>query len=87
VPGQTDTKSQAFPKHYQSALDITAGMWAPRPAYPGLSENETERQKIHLDMIAQSLSAEVVQNIWHCLNTMSVLGAKVFRDQVNALRS
>ncbi|MFT5928180.1 MAG: hypothetical protein ACI805_001297, partial [Candidatus Azotimanducaceae bacterium] len=26
VPSQTGTKSQAFPKHYQSALYITAGM-------------------------------------------------------------
>ena len=37
-------------------------------------------------MIAQSLSAEVIQKIRRCLNTGLVLGTKAFRDQVNALR-
>tara|TARA_R110002073_G_scaffold228345_6_gene389124 strand:+ start:113 stop:304 length:192 start_codon:yes stop_codon:yes gene_type:complete len=63
-------------------------MWTPRPEYPGLGENETERQKIYREMMAQSLSAEVIQQIRHCLNTGLVLGTEAFSDhQVKALRS
>jgi hypothetical protein len=61
-------------------------MWTPCPKYLCLGENETERQKIYREMIAQSLSAEVIQKIRHCLNTGLVLGTAAFRDQVNALR-
>ncbi|MFT7244972.1 MAG: hypothetical protein ACI82A_002337 [Candidatus Azotimanducaceae bacterium] len=41
----------------------------------------------HREMMAQSLAAEVVQKIRHCLNTGLVLGTDAFRDQVNALRN
>ena len=54
--------------------------------YLCLGENETERQKTYREMIAQSLSAEVIQKIRHCLNTGLVLGTAAFRDQVDALR-
>tara|TARA_R110002072_G_scaffold31735_15_gene97657 strand:+ start:5582 stop:5839 length:258 start_codon:yes stop_codon:yes gene_type:complete len=69
------------------AFGITAGMWTPRPDYLGLGENETERQKNYREMMAQSLSADVIQTIRHCLNTGLVLGTEAFRDQVKALRS
>jgi putative transposase len=62
-------------------------MWTPHPEYLGLGENETERQKIYREMMAQSLSVEVIQKIRHCLNTGLVLGTEAFRDQVRALRS
>ncbi len=87
VPGPTDTKSQAFRIHYQSALGVTAGMWAPHPEYMGFGENETERQKIYREMMTQSLSAAVIQKIRHCINTGLFLGTATFCDQGNALRS
>ena len=62
-------------------------MWTPRPEYLGLGKHETERQKIYREMIAQSLSAEVIQKIRHCLNTGLELGTEAFRDQVNARRN
>jgi putative transposase len=69
------------------ALGISAGMWTPRPEYIGLSVNETEGQKIYREMMAQSLSAEVIQKIRHGLNTGLVLGTADFRGPVKALRS
>jgi hypothetical protein len=44
-------------------------------------------EKIYREMMAQSLSAEVIQKIRHCLNTGLVLGTADFRYQVKALRS
>jgi hypothetical protein len=62
-------------------------MWTPHPEYLGHIENETERPKRYREMMAQSLSAEVIQKIRHYLNTGLVLGTADFRDQVKALRS
>jgi hypothetical protein len=44
-------------------------------------------KKLYCEMMALSLSAEVIQKIRHCLNTGLVLGTAAFRDQVKALRS
>jgi len=38
-------------------------------------------------MMAQSLSAEVIQKIRHRLNNRLVLGTEAFRNQVKALRN
>jgi hypothetical protein len=62
-------------------------MWTQHIKYLGLGKNEAERQKIYREMVAQSLSAEVIQKIRHCLNTGLVLGTADFRDQVKALCS
>jgi hypothetical protein len=42
-------------------------MWIPHPEYLGLSETETKRPKIYREIMALSLSAEVIQEISHCL--------------------
>jgi hypothetical protein len=64
-------------------------MWIPHPEYLGLSETETEteRPKIYREIMALSLSAEVFQEISHCLDTGLVLGTEALRDQVKALRN
>jgi putative transposase len=83
----TDPGDYRWSSYRCHAFGATAGMWTPRPEYLGLGENDTERQKIYRKMMAQSLSAEVIQKIRHCLNTGLVLGTADFRDQVKALRS
>ena len=82
----TDPGDYRWSSYRCHAFGNTARMWTPCPEYLCLGENETERQKIYREMIAQSLSAEVIQKIRHCLNTGLVLGTEAFRDQVNALR-
>ena len=82
----TDPGDYRWSSYRCHAFGNTAWMWAPCPEYLCLGENETERQKTYREMIAQSLSAEVIQKIRHCLNTGLVLGTAAFRDQVNALR-
>jgi len=62
-------------------------MWIPHPEYLGLSETETERPKIYREIMALSLSAEVIQEISHCLYTGLVLGTEAFRDQLKARRN
>jgi hypothetical protein len=60
-------------------------MWTPRSEYSGLGENETERQKIYRDVMAQSLSADVIQKIrpastldWYLARRPSVIRLKHF---------
>jgi putative transposase len=75
----TDPGDYRWSSYRCHAFGITAAMWTPRPEYLG--------EDIYREIMAQSLSAEVIQKIRHCLNTGLALGTADFRDQVNALRS
>ncbi len=68
------------------AFSQHAKMWRPHATYLGLGHSESERQKKYRKMIAESLSAEVMQKIRHCINTGLVLGSESFREQIDALR-
>ena len=83
----TDPGDYRWSSYRCHAFGNIARMWTPHPEYLGLGKHETERQKIYREMIAQSLSAEVIQKIRHCLNTGLVLDTVAFCDQVNARRN
>jgi len=83
----TDPGDYCWSSYRCHAFGITAGMWTPHPEHLGLGEIGTERQKLYCEMMALSISAEVIQKIRHCLNTGLTLGTEAFRDQVKALRN
>ena len=61
-------------------------LWTPHKEYLALGNTKRDRAAQYRFLVSQSLSAEVVQKIRHCVSTGLVLGTEGFREQVRALR-
>jgi len=62
-------------------------LWTPHEEYLLLGSTESDCAAQYRFLVSQTLSAEVIQKIRHCVNTGLVLGTESFREQVRALRS
>lgn len=86
--GMTNDPGNYIWSSYRShAFGKRVKLWTPHEEYLLLGNTESERTAQYRFLVCQTLSAEVIQKIRHCVNRGLVLGTDSFREQVRALRS
>lgn len=89
-PVRADMVSDPGDYHWSSyqahAFGQPVKMWSPHEEYLALGAGCSGRQAAYRNLIREGLTAEVIQNIRHCLNTGLVLGSGPFREQIDAMR-
>ena len=56
-------------------------LWTPHYLYLSLGETPKERQQKYRELISESLGADVITQIRHCVNKGLILGTEKFRNQ------
>ena len=56
-------------------------LWTPHYVYLSLGETPKERQQKYRELISESLGADVITQIRHCVNKGLILGTEKFRNQ------